>query len=157
MFAAAPLPTAARRRSAVPIRRSTRPRIPPVGRGNSAAMARISCYLKRLRALGRRAVSIVDLGCGNGALAIAAARKARMLGFVAILVRGCDRSVTNVRSAQRNARPAADPAIGYDFAAGDAASLPFEDGEADLLLVGERSIDAVERIRSRDGLTVKHR
>src|SRR5262245_15876269 len=75
--------------------------------------------LTSLRERGRRSIRIVDTSCGAGDLLSHAGRRARSLGFVAIEGRGIDRDPLLIARARVEARAAADPAIGLDFATGD--------------------------------------
>lgn len=92
--------------------------------------------LKSLRKRGRRSVRIVDAHCGAGELLIAAARRARALGFLAIEGRGIDADRSLIAAARRAAAEEKDPAIGFLFEEGDAREAMREEAEfpADLLL-----------------------
>lgn len=130
-----------------------------VTRANGAALARIGRQLSLLRAAGRRAVAIIDLDCGDGAVALAAGRKARMLGFLAITVRGFDRSAANVRAARRRAVGSVDPAIGFTFETAARARCPaVEDEEADILLLGPDGppVERIARFCASQGAIVRH-
>ena len=99
---------------------------------------RIDQCLRALRRLGRRSVSILDIGCGDGSLLVRAAQRARELGFVAIIARGFDRSESEVMSARALAASERDPAIGLDFEVSHGI-VPHplgDEGEPDLVLVG---------------------
>jgi len=128
--------------------------------GDARAMMRIERFLCALRNAGRRAILIVDDGCGNGRLLTRVAKRARRLGFVAIEAKGFDRSSDHVARATHAAALAGrDPAIGFSFCVReDGAPLPVEDAEADLMLVADGEDDAAEiaRIAVPAGLIVNH-
>lgn len=71
--------------------------------------------LPDLRQRHRCSVRIVDADCGNGALLIEAARKARALGFTAIEARGIDGSPAMIARARSAAGMMRDGAIGLVF------------------------------------------
>lgn len=75
----------------------------------------LSAQLELLHAQGRRAVRIIDVNCGDGALLVAAAHHARKLGFLAIEGLGAARDLSLVDEARRLARAYANPAIGLTF------------------------------------------
>lgn len=128
--------------------------------GDARAMMRIERFLCALRNAGRRAILIVDDGCGDGRLLIRAAKRARKLGFVAIEAKGFDRSSDHVaRAAHAAALAGRDPAIGFSFCLReDGAPLPVEDAEADLILVADGEGDASEiaRVAGPAGVIVNH-
>lgn len=125
---------------------------------DSGVTARIDAYLTSARRAGRRAILIVDNGCGDGRLLIRAAKRASALGFVAVEARGFDRSPEHVRQARSAARFCADPNIRLDFALREgSAPLPLDD-EADLMLADpdEDPPSALQELTSSRGAVVDH-
>ena len=132
----------------------------PVGRLASppALSSRIERALAGLRRKGRRAVSIVDTGCGNGRLLLRSVARARALGFVAIDAAGFDPSAANVAAARAAALMArADPASGLQFAIrAPGAPLPVEDGDADIIIAAPADIGPdLLRIAGREGAIIR--
>lgn len=82
---------------------------------DSEIWARIDAALGELRAQGRHAVRILDLGCGPGTWTLRTALRARALGFVAVEARGIDISHELIGLARAAAKQVADPAIGLEF------------------------------------------
>lgn len=78
----------------------------------------LKARLETMRSNGRRAVRIVDVNCGNGALLVRAASFARSLGFLAIEAVGVDGRTTYIEDARRRARTVVDLAIGLTFEVG---------------------------------------
>lgn len=116
--------------------------------------SRVERALAGLASAGRRSVSIVDTDCGDGALLLRAAGRARALGLVAVDVVGFDSSVVNIASARAAAAlRRADPAVGCRFdlrALG--TPLPIEDGDADIIIVGPADLNPeILRIAGRQG------
>lgn len=103
--------------------------------------------LNALRDRGRRSVRIVDAACGDGGLLVEVARRARMLGFVAIEARGIDRDPAHVAHARLTAATLRDPAIGISFEVGDAGPALAEEAgfPADIVLC-DRTGGADERV-----------
>ncbi|WP_404333792.1 methyltransferase domain-containing protein [Sphingomonas sp. MMS12-HWE2-04] len=99
----------------------------------------IESALAELRFSGRRAVRILDLGCGAGDRLLHAAAFARSLGFVAIEARGTDLSALRIRQARAHAREAKHPStsIRFDLAEPIAALAAEHDGDADLILLSQ--------------------
>lgn len=97
---------------------------------------RIAAALNGLRLRRRHAVRIVDIGCGDGALLIAALRHARAIGFTAIEGRGTDRAPDAIDRARLAAATVRDPAIGLVFECCDplAALAAERELPADILL-----------------------
>lgn len=75
----------------------------------------LSARLDELRERGRRALRIVHVPCGDGCLLIAAARRARSLGFLSIEALGADVDPERIERARRHACLHADSAIGFAF------------------------------------------
>lgn len=73
--------------------------------------------LAELREQGRRAIRMVDLNCGEGALLIEAAKQASRLGFLAIEGAGVDPDPDKISAARRRAGMLHDVAIGLEFEA----------------------------------------
>lgn len=71
--------------------------------------------------------SVLDVGCGTGTLAIAAARRVGPSGRV----HGIDPSEQMIARATKKARTAG---VGVDFRTGFVQELPFRDGEFDVVL-----------------------
>ncbi|OAN57618.1 hypothetical protein [Sphingomonas sp. TDK1] len=71
--------------------------------------------LETLREQGRRSVRIVDAACGSGSLLLAAVRRARALGFLAIEARGVERDAALLARARSAAATLSDPAIDLHF------------------------------------------
>jgi SAM-dependent methyltransferase len=92
--------------------------------------------IAELRENGRRAIRIVDVHCGAGTVLIAAARRARALGFVAIEARGVDSDPRLIGRASAAARGIADPAMGFSITVGDAERTLIEEAvfRADIVL-----------------------
>lgn len=101
--------------------------------------ARIASALSALRFDGRRAIRILDLGCGNGERILRAVASAHALGFVAIEARGADASPHNIRAARRSARTLPHPCIDlhFDVAEPIAALAAEHDGAVDLVILAE--------------------
>lgn len=101
----------------------------------------IARKLAALRARGRRSIRLVDANCGDGELLIAAAQHARALGFVAIEAHGVDRNVALIAHAQAAACFVDDPAIGLDFALGDAQAALRKEAAfpADIVLYADQA------------------
>lgn len=93
--------------------------------------------LSALRAMRRRSVRIVDVGCGSGALLVCAACHARALGFTAIEGHGIDPAPGAIARAQEAAEALDDPAIGLVFEAGDPIAALADEAAfpADILVV----------------------
>lgn len=87
----------------------------------------IDGILLALHRSGRRAIRVVDAGCGRGAPLMRVAEKARAFGFVAIEARGVDHSADRIRQARLASSKRHDAAIG----------LTFETAEIALALAGE--------------------
>ncbi|OJU22421.1 MAG: hypothetical protein BGN95_09515 [Sphingomonas sp. 66-10] len=101
----------------------------------------ITRKLAALRARGRRSVRLVDANCGDGELLIAAGRHARALGFVAIEAHGVDGNAALIAHAQAAACFVDDPAIGFEFAVGDAEPVLRDEAAfpADIVLYAEQT------------------
>ena len=120
--------------------------------------------VRKLVALRRRhrfSIRIVDTDCGDGALLIETARRARALGFVAIEARGIDPDPARIATARRDAVAASDPAIGFTFEAGDPGAALREEADfpADLLFYEgqEGRADAISAMAIAAGRTVLRR
>jgi SAM-dependent methyltransferase len=106
------------------------------GFSDRALWARLDAMLVRLWTEGRRAIRILDLGCGPGTWLLRLAVRARDLGFSAIDGRGVDLSPAMIDLARSRLRCAADPHVGLRFDIGDLATAlaDEEDGSFDILL-----------------------
>lgn len=111
--------------------------------------------LERLHAQGRRAVRIVDVNCGDGALLVAAAHYARRLGFVAIEGLGAERDPAQIDEARRLSRAFAHPTIGLTLELADPLPMLQAEAEfpADIVLykAPKRGSQAFERALVRAG------
>lgn len=123
---------------------------------NARIMWRIDQALRALHRAGRRSVSIVDVGCGDGSLLRRAALRARALGFVAIEARGFDRSPAKVAAAREAAGAKPDPAIGfaYEVAEGAPPAPQDEADEPDLVLAAD-GLDA-NRLGVHGACVIRH-
>lgn len=100
-----------------------------------ALWTRLDAMLVRMRTEGRRAIRILDAGCGPGTWLLRLVVRARDMGFVAIDARGIDLSPAMIDLARIRARSTADAHIGIRFEVGDIVdALDDED---------ERSFDIV--------------
>jgi SAM-dependent methyltransferase len=90
--------------------------------------ARIDAVLIDLRARGRHAIRILDLGCGPGTWLLRTAARARDLGFTAIEGRGIDLSPAMIALARQAATGLRDPRIGLSFDVGDILETLEEEG-----------------------------
>jgi SAM-dependent methyltransferase len=111
--------------------------VPPSARHHAEAclLEQIDRAFQALHIHGRHSVFIVDTACGDGRVLIHAARRARVLGFVAIDARGFDPAPEQIALATAAARAVHDPAIGFAFTLLPTGSaLPIEDGEIDLVI-----------------------
>ena len=99
-------------------------------------MRLIETALCDLQLAGRRAIRIVDAGCGSGAMLFRAMVRARMLGFVAIEARGFDILRDDIELARRATRSWNDPAIGLSLEVADIADAlaAEEESSVDILL-----------------------
>jgi SAM-dependent methyltransferase len=113
---------------------------PPVdpqrGFGADAVTSRIDRTLLDMRAGGRRALRILDVGCADGGALIEAVLHAVMLGFVAIEARGFDSTPDLVDRARATAVGIRDPRLGLTFDVADvlAALAEEDDHGADIVL-----------------------
>jgi 2-polyprenyl-3-methyl-5-hydroxy-6-metoxy-1,4-benzoquinol methylase len=112
--------------------------------------------LAELREARRRAVRIVDADCGDGALLLAAARHARVLGFVAIEVRGVDGAPALIARARAAAAALDDAAIGICFDCADMveALAQEHDFPADIVLAPAALSEAATLALARAGARV---
>jgi hypothetical protein len=99
-------------------------------------LRRIEGVLIRMRRAQRRAVRIVDAGCGDGAWLVRAAQRAVSLGFVAVECRGFDADCAAINRARGLTDDMHDPRIGLTFhVAGVLDGLKEEESRsADILL-----------------------
>jgi len=125
-----------------------------------ALWSRLDATLVRMWTEGRRAIRILDLGCGPGTWLLRLAVRARDLGFSAIDGRGIDVAPAMIDLARSRLRFAYDPHIGLRFEVADMIeALDEEDEESfDIVLClngvlnhlsGEersRAIEAMERV-----------
>lgn len=117
----------------------------------------IDQLLSALRFAGRKSVEIVDTCCGDGALLVTAAKRARALGFVAIEAKGFDAASDCVERAWARAAGTRDPAIGYTFLVLERdGHLPIDDGDADIV-VGDPANRELGRIAARPAAIVGRR
>ncbi len=130
-----------------PARRNTEMRPCPAATGLSPAdqrvMRLVEAALCDLQLAGRRAVRIVDAGCGSGAMLFRVMVRARMLGFVAIEGRGFDISGEDIGIARRAARGWKDPAIGLSLEVADIARAleAEEESSVDILLCARGALE----------------
>ncbi|WCM29566.1 class I SAM-dependent methyltransferase [Sphingomonas sp. QA11] len=89
---------------------------------------RIDKTLIELRAQGRHAIRILDLGCGPGTWLLRTAARARDLGFTAIEGRGIDISPAMIALANQAAARTTDPRIGLTFDVGDIVETLEQEG-----------------------------
>ncbi len=96
-----------------------------------------------LRKVGRCAIRILDVGCGDGAWLISTVLRAPMLGFVAIEGRGFDPAPALIDRARSIAAGIADPRVGFSFDVADpcAALAQEDDHGADIILCHYGAID----------------
>jgi SAM-dependent methyltransferase len=101
-----------------------------------ALWARLDAMLVRLWTGGRRAIRILDLGCGAGSWLLRLAVRARDLGFSAIDGLGVDISPAMIDIARSHLRYAFDPHIGLRFEVADMLeSMDAEDeGSFDIVI-----------------------
>lgn len=128
--------------------------------------ARIDAALIDLRAQGRHAIRVLDLGCGPGTWLLRTAARARDLGFTAIEGRGIDISPAMIALAREAAMDMPDPQIGLAFDVGDILETLEQEGQhaCDLALclygvlnhVAPATLPAVSRAlaRSTDGALI---
>ena len=124
----------------------------------SALWPQIERALVGLREEGRRAVSIVDTGCGDGRLLLRSVSRARQLGFVAIDAAGFDPSPSSVAAARAaTLMSREDPASGLSFAIrAPGAPLPIADGDADVVIAAPADIGPdLFRIAGREGAIIR--
>ncbi|MGF7154297.1 SAM-dependent methyltransferase [Novosphingobium gossypii] len=72
-------------------------------------------HLRSLHEAGRRAIRIVDVNCGDGALLIHAVREARALGFLAVEGLGADSNGAAIKEARWRSHLLHDTGIGIEF------------------------------------------
>jgi hypothetical protein len=130
--------------------------VPRPGPTADARWPVLALALTGLRQAGRRAVRIVDADCGDGALLLAAARHARMLGFVAIEARGVDGAPAPITRARAAAATFDDAAIGVSFECADmiAALAQERDLAPDIVLAPTVTSAATTRALTRTGARV---
>ena len=112
--------------------------IPPALQIRPSPLVQVDAALRNLRVHGRRAIRILDLGCGPGTRLLRVVRHARAMGFTAIEARGVDPAWP-----ARAAPILLDPAIGLTFETGDplAALAGEADHDCDLLLCDPALLD----------------
>jgi SAM-dependent methyltransferase len=98
--------------------------------------SRIEASLMALHASGRRAIRVLDIGCGPGTWTLRTARRAAELGFTAIECRGIDPSPGMIALAKQAAVGTESSAIGLTFDVMDlhSALASEDDHAADLVL-----------------------
>ena len=90
---------------------------------------RLDAMLVRMWAEGRRAIRILDAGCGPGTWLLRLAVRARDLGFTAIEGRGVDLAPAMIEMARSRLRLALDPHIGLRFEVADLIDALDEEDE----------------------------
>jgi SAM-dependent methyltransferase len=128
-----------------------------------ALWSRLDAMLVRMWTEGRRAIRILDLGCGPGTWLMRLALRARDLGFSAIDGWGIDLSPAMIDLARSRMRFAHDPHIGLRFDVGDLIDATAEEdarsfdivlclnGVLNHLAPNARSLAATEMERLCDG------
>jgi len=103
---------------------------------DKALWARLDAMLVRLWTEGRRAIRILDAGCGPGTWLLRLAVRARDLGFTAIEGRGVDCAPAMIGLARSRRRLALDPHIGLRFDVADLLDAldEEEEGSCDIVL-----------------------
>lgn len=98
--------------------------------------SRIEASLTALHASGRRAIRVLDIGCGPGTWTLRTARRAAQMGFTAIECRGIDPSPGMIALARQAATGVEDSAVGLTFEVADlhSALASEDDHGADLVL-----------------------
>lgn len=98
--------------------------------------SRIEASLTALHTSGRRAIRILDIGCGPGTWTLRTARRAAQMGFTGIECRGIDPSPGMIALARQAAAGIEGAAIGLDFEVADlhSALASEDDHGADLVL-----------------------
>lgn len=98
--------------------------------------SRIEMSLAALHASGRRAIRILDIGCGPGTWTVRTARRAAELGFTAIECRGIDPSPGMIALARQAAAGLESATTGLSFEVADlhSALASEDDHGADLVL-----------------------
>lgn len=98
--------------------------------------SRIEASLIALHASGRRAIRVLDIGCGPGTWTLRTARRAAELGFTAIECRGIDPSPGMIALAKQAAAGVESSTIGLTFEVTDlhSALASEDDHSADLVL-----------------------
>jgi SAM-dependent methyltransferase len=98
--------------------------------------SRIETSLAALHASGRRAIRILDIGCGPGTWTVRTARRAAELGFTAIECRGIDPSPGMIALARQAAAGLESATTGLSFEVADlhSALASEDDHGADLVL-----------------------
>jgi len=111
--------------------------------GDRHISRQIDDMLIGLRKAGRRAIRILDVGCGDGAWLVATVLRAPMLGFVAIEARGFDVAPALIDRARSIVAGIADPRIGISFEVADVgeALAQEDDHGADIVLCHYGAID----------------
>ncbi len=96
-----------------------------------------------LRKAGRRAIRILDVGCGDGAWLISAALRAPMLGFLAVEARGFDVAPVLIERARATAAGIVDPRVGLSFDIADIGQALAEEDDhgADIVLCHYGAMD----------------
>jgi SAM-dependent methyltransferase len=100
------------------------------GYADRTLWSRLDAMLVRLWTDGRRAIRILDLGCGAGSWLLRLAVRARDLGFSAIDGLGIDVAPAMIDLARSRLRYAYDPHIGLRFEVADMMEMLEEEDEA---------------------------
>jgi SAM-dependent methyltransferase len=112
---------------------------------DGSAFSRIETTLIGMRRQHRSSVRILDAGCGDGQWTLHVARRAAVLGFVAVEARGFDVNAGGIRRARLLAAEFHDLRIGLTFDIADLLTglRAEEDRGADIVLCHFDTVDAL--------------